>query len=181
MMLRCVVVAAALAGFGMPGLAEPYTAELGTAHEVAHGWKSQQSGSAVAKINLSEDGTTLDFDLVVTGVKLDELAAAGKDGAFGPIHIHNTPQGGPNFFVLQLPGVYVPSEDGFTLTLTDWVIEAPKGGAKVDAAFVVEEIRSGRAYVGLHTHNMLCADSEGKSVPCAAPATALSGAIVKAE
>ena len=83
--------------------------------------------------------------------------------------------------MLQLPGEYVPTDDGFTLTLTDWVIEAPKGGAKVDAAFVVGEIRSGKAYIGLHTENMLCADSEGKSVPCAAPATALSGAIVSAE
>lgn len=181
MLKRCVAMAAAMAMVGMPGLAEGYKAELGTSHEVAGSWKSQQAGSAVATFDLSEDGSTLSLELVVTGVKLDELAAAGKDGAFGPIHIHNTPQGGPNFFVLQLPGDYVATEDGFTLTLTDWTIEAPKGGAKVDAAFVVEEIRAGRAYVGLHTHNMLCADSDGKSMPCAAPATALSGAIVAAD
>ncbi len=178
---RYIFLAAATLLIGLPCFAEGYTAELVASHEIARNWKSQQSGGALAQIDISDDGTKLSLHLTVAGVKLDELAAAGKNGALGPVHIHNTPQGGPNFFVLQLPGEYTATDDGFTLSLSDWTIEAPKGGAKVDAAFVVEEIRAGRAYVGLHTENMLCEDSDGKSVPCAAPATALSGAIVKAD
>lgn len=181
MIMRCAILTAAMSAGGLPAWAETYNSTLDTDHEVADSWQSQQSGAAVATINLSDDGKRLSFDMVVTGLRLDDLAAAGKGGALGPIHIHNTPQGGEKFFVLQLPGEYVETEDGFTLTLTDWVIESPKGGAKVDAAFVVSEIRNGNAYIGLHTDNILCSSSEGKSVACAAPATALSGAIIKSD
>lgn len=128
---------------------------------------------------LSEDGTKLDLDLTATGIRMDELAAAGPEGVLGTIHIHNLPQGGPNFFVLQLPGTFAETEDGFTLTLKDWTIEAPKGGAKVDAAFIVNEIRAGNGYIGLHTLNLLCRDKTDMEIACAAPATALSGQITK--
>lgn len=177
-MLNKILLAAAFTLCGQAVFAESYTAELTNAHAVAAGWKSQQSGGATAQIDLSPDGTTLSLTLQVTGVALDELAAAGKGGVLGPIHIHNAPQGNPEFFVLQLPGSYVETKDGFDLVLKDWTIEAPKGGAKVDAAFVVEQIRKGNAYIGLHTENGICKDAEGKDIACAAPATALSGQIV---
>ncbi|MEI6799648.1 MAG: CHRD domain-containing protein [Pseudomonadota bacterium] len=179
MLSRFGSLAAIILSFGEPCLAESYSAKLLTSHEVAHIWKSHQSGSGLADIVLSQDGTKLSLHLAVTGVKIAELSAAGKNGVLGPVHIHDMPQGGPNFFVLQLPGVYAATEDGFTLTLDNWTIEPPKGGAKVDAAFVVAEIRAGKAYIGLHTQDMLCQDAKGKTIACAAPATALSGAIVK--
>ncbi len=179
MVPRIVLSAAAVIAFGLPCLAESYSATLVAGHEIAHGWKSHHSGSGFSDIELSDDGAKLSLHLTVTGVKIAKLAAAGKNGALGAVHIHSMPQGGPNFFVLQLPGIYTATPDGFTLVLDNWTIEAPKGGAKVDAPFVVEEIRSGRAYVGLHTEDMLCEDAKGISIPCAAPATALSGAILK--
>lgn len=177
--LQLAVITTCLSALAIPAIAESYRANLTAEHEVAKSWRSQQTGSAKADVKLSEDGSLLTLNLQVKGVKLDELAAAGKGGALGPIHIHNAPQGGPNFFVLQLPGQYKATKDGFTLTLKDWKIEAPLGGAKVDAAFVVSEIRSGKAYIGLHTANAKCLDSADASVPCAAPATALSGQLKK--
>lgn len=177
--LQAFIFATCLSAFVVPAFAESYHAELTADHDVAKSWRSQQTGSAKANLKLSDDGSLLTLKLQVTGVKLDELAAAGKDGLLGPIHIHNSPQGGPNFFVLQLPGKYKASQDGFTLTLTDWKIEAPMGGAKVTADFVVNEIRNGKAYIGLHTANARCLNSANVSVPCAAPATALSGQLKK--
>lgn len=180
MILRTALIFSASAFCANASFAEVYTAELTTAHEIAARWKSQQTGGATAQVVLSDDGTRLDLELMVTGVTPQELAAAGPEGVLGSMHIHNLPQGGPNFFALQLPGTIEPTVDGFKLVLTDWKIEPPKGGAKVDAAFVVGEIKSGNAYIGLHTTNLLCQDGKGNKTACAAPATALSGQIVKA-
>lgn len=174
------MLVASVCAMVLPANAEAYRAKLTRDHDIAKNWRSQQAGYGNAKLKLSEDGTHLTLELKVTGIKLDELSAAGKGGVLGPIHIHNSPQGGPNFFILQLPGDYKATKDGFTLTLTDWEIEAPLGGAKVDADFVVNEIRSGKAYIGLHTANAKCLNSADVSVPCAAPATALSGQLKKA-
>lgn len=180
-MLTKSVLASALILVGQASFAESYKASLTNTHEIAAKWKSQQGGTVDVTVALSEDGTKLDFDLVATGLKMDELAAAGPEGVLGTIHIHNLPQGGPNFFVLQLPGTFAETADGFALTLKDWTVEAPKGGAKVDAAFVVDEIRKGNAYIGLHTVNLLCRDKTDMEIACAAPATALSGQISKVE
>jgi hypothetical protein len=157
---------------------EHYVARLDNRHEVAAAWKSQQSGSGVAQIRLSDTGTMLDLDMEVSGVSLEQLAPAGPKGALGAIHIYNMPQNGPNFFVLQLPGTYVRTKDGFRLSLVNWKIPAPAGGAKVSAESVVKEIKAGHAYFGLHTADLQCLGSGGKVVACAAPATALSGRIV---
>lgn len=177
-MRKLFVSSCTLLAFATMANAELFSAELTIQHEVAASWKSEETGSADAQLRISEDGKSLSVFINVRGIGLSELASAGHHGSLGPIHIHNLPQGGDQFFVLQLPGQFDATGDGFTLTLEDWPIEAPGGGAKVSPKFVVEEIRSGNAYFGLHTSNVLCENADGQSIECAAPATALSGQII---
>ncbi|TVP71395.1 MAG: CHRD domain-containing protein [Rhodobacteraceae bacterium] len=152
--------------------------ELCTLHEVAAKWRSQEEGTGIGTITYDTAQGTLSFALSVTGVFPEMLASVGHHGGLGAIHIHNLPQGGPDFFVQHLPGEISEQADGFDFTLADWVMENPGGGADVGADFVLFEMLSGNAFVGLHTHNMQCANAEGRTIPCAAPATALSGQIV---
>ncbi len=156
---------------------ERYHFDLCTDHVIAAGWKSQETGAGAGTIAYDPDQNTLSVDLVVTGIAPEELASAGHHGGLGPIHIHNLPQGGPQFFVQHLPATIKPVGDGFTFILNDWPMEDPASDAKVSADFVISEIRAGNAYVGLHTHNQLCTNPAGQPMTCAAPATALSARI----
>lgn len=154
-------------------------AHLDNTGSTAAGWGSREAGRGHAVIELSPDRRRIAFlQLVLDGVPRDVLADAGGRPELGPIHIHNHPQGGPQFFVLQLPGSYAEIDGTTVLTLRDWEIEAPLGGAQVTPEFVVAEILAGNAYFGVHTHNQLCHDRAGQPATCAAPATALSGDIL---
>lgn len=152
--------------------------DLCTAHEVAAKWNSQENGAGGGTITYDPAEGRLSVALSVTGLFPEMLANAGHHGGLGAIHIHNLPQGGPTFFVQHLPGEISESADGFRFTLVDWKMENPGGGADVGVDFVLSEMLSGNAFVGLHTHNMQCSNAEGRTIPCAAPATALSGQVV---
>ncbi|GGB18840.1 hypothetical protein [Allosediminivita pacifica] len=152
--------------------------EISPGHEVAAHWGSTVPGKGAAYILFDpEAGHIKELVLRIDGVPPDRLANAGPEGLFGPVHIHNYPQGGPDFFILQLPGEFTATETGFEFRLEDWSVEAPLGRKHdgIDATFVMSEIVAGNAYLGLHTDHALCPGNAAGADICAAPATALSG------
>ena len=152
--------------------------EIGPDHEVAAHWGSTVPGKGAAYILFDQEaGHIKELVLRIDGVPHDRLANAGPEGLFGPVHIHNYPQGGPDFFILQLPGDFTATETGFEFRLENWQVEAPLGRKHdgIDAAFVMSEIVAGNAYFGVHTDHALCPGNSGAANICAAPATALSG------
>lgn len=149
-------------------------------HASSSHWDSDvpASGAAYVEIDVTSN-RILDLVIVIEGIAPEQLAPAGPNGMFGAIHIHNYPQGGPNFFIQQLPGEVVRTESGFEFHLDDWFMEDPIVGPSGGAAFVVSEVQSGNAYFGLHTNHTLCRGhtTHGADRSCAAPATAISGHI----
>ncbi|WP_158968475.1 CHRD domain-containing protein [Chachezhania sediminis] len=155
---------------------------LSSDHEIAAHWGSSLAASGQAMIEIEPATGILRYLRVdVDGLAPDELAHAGPNGALGPIHFHNYPQGGPQFFVQQLPGTISATERGLRLEVTDWKMDAPMVGQErgLTAAFVIQEILDGNAYIGLHTTHTACPQNRatGLENSCAAPGTAISGHI----
>jgi hypothetical protein len=154
--------------------------ELSAQHEIARGWGSelQASGSAYMLFDAAA-GRIVELVMTLEGIGIADLAPAGPDGASGAIHIHNYPQGGPDFFVQQLPGTLTETATGIEFRLENWVMEDPLGRKHdgIDAAFVMREVVAGNAYFGVHTIHAACPahDTGAAAGTCAAPATALSG------
>lgn len=155
-----------------------FRADICSQQTISKSWASQHQGTGHAQLRMNPITGVMSVQLDVRGVSLDELAPAGPKGALGAIHIHNYPQGGPDFFVQQLPGDFIPTDNGFRFALKDWPMVAPAGGANVSVAFVISEVLSGNAYIGLHSKQILCANKLEEDIACAAPATALSGSLV---
>lgn len=158
------------------------TSQLSSQHEVAANWGSSLAASGEAQIEIDPDmGTLVHLVLDVAGIVPEDLANAGPNGILGPIHFHNYPQGGPRFFALQLPGTISRTDQGLRLEVTDWKMDAPMVGKDkgLTAAFVIQEIRDGNAYIGLHTLHEACPKNQASGVEgtCAVPGTALSGHI----
>jgi hypothetical protein len=174
-------------GLAVPGAVQPAQAqmdriasELSAEHEVARAWGSQvqASGSAYMLFDAAT-GRIVELVMTLDGVSAADLAPAGPKGAFGAIHIHNYPQGGPDFFVQQLPGTITETDTGIEFRLENWTLEDPLGRKHdgIDAAFVMAEVMAGNAYFGVHTTDLACPENrkDGIEGSCAAPATALSG------
>lgn len=179
------ILGAAVAGaiaLPLPAAAEVAraVAEMRNNHETSAHWGSAVPGQGAASLIFdAEAGTILELVMRIDGISPETLANAGPNGVLGPIHIHNYPQGGPNFFVQQLPGEIEETETGFIFRLSNWTVEDPKVGPDGGAAFVLSEVANGNAYFGLHTSHTLCPGNqkEGMENLCAAPGTALSGHI----
>jgi hypothetical protein len=154
--------------------------EISPAHHVSEHWGSTVPGSGAAYILFDTENLLIkEMVMRVDGIAPEALANAGPNGSFGSIHIHNYPQGGPDFFIQQLPGDITATPTGFEFRLSNWKVEAPLGRKHdgIDAAFVLQEIVAGNAYFGLHTTHALCPGNtkDGVAGTCAAPGTALSG------
>ncbi len=89
------------------------------------------------------------------------------------MHFHNFPQGGPNFFVQQLPGTYYSLGKHFFFELKNWTMESPGNRLNLSPSFVLQEIINGNVYIGIHTNEKKCFDAPNDS--CAAPGTAIAG------
>ncbi|NIZ09770.1 hypothetical protein [Pseudooceanicola sp. HF7] len=114
---------------------------LSSDHEISAHWGSSLTATGQATIEIEPDTGILRYLRVdVDGIAPDQLANAGPNGALGPIHFHNYPQGGPQFFVQQLPGTISATETGLRLEVTDWKMDAPMVGQErgLTAAFVVQ-------------------------------------------
>lgn len=155
-----------------------FVAHICSNHVVSDTWQSKHPALGRVSMRLDTDSARLSLDMSVSNFSEDELAAAGPSGVLGAIHIHNLPQGGPQFFVQQLPGKIISTDTGFDFILENWSMTAPMGGAKVSVEFVIAEILSGNAYIGVHSSRILCEDATRREVACSAPATALSGTLI---
>lgn len=180
---RKTVVALALACWStqvIPANAQQqeFVADICGQHLVSSTWGSQHTATGKAQLHVNPETNRLSLELNVRDFSPEDFAPAGPDGILGAIHIHNYPQGGPRFFVQQLPGQVTPTDTGFTFSLKDWPMSPPKGGAKVSVEFVISEILSGNAYIGVHSSQILCSDAARRDIACAAPATALSGTLI---
>lgn len=180
--VHALVASLCFATCASPALSEVFraTAELSRDHSIAHGWGSSVEGTGYAFIDIDLEARTLTHLLIhVYGIFPADLATAGPGGALGAIHFHNYPQGGPNFFVQQLPGTTTRTDYGMQFELENWLFEDPLVGAErgLTAQFVIDEIVAGNAYIGLHTSHTLCSQNQrgGHNGSCAAPGTALSG------
>lgn len=155
--------------------------EMRASHPTSANWGSTHEGWGAASLTYNRDeGRIIELVMTISGVAPDTLASAGPGGVLGPIHIHNYPQGGPDFFVQQMPGEIEATEDGFIYRVSNWTMEpAMVGPDHVDVDFVLSEIAAGNAYFGLHTTDAFCPGNkkEGVAGTCAAPGTALSGHI----
>ena len=169
---------------GVPAFAEVnhYEATLSSTHESSSAWSSAVTAVGTAKVSVDHaNGVINSFELRLTGLNIEDLAPAGPNGSFGSIHFHNYPQGGPNFFVQQLPLTAQENDGTLIFSLSGWKVEDPVKGIG-DASFVLNEILSGNAYIGVHTNGMNCkSPATGESISCAAPATAISGHVVLTE
>jgi len=166
---------------GSPAMAElkRVVSELHSGHAIAAHWESTLDAKGAAYMVYDpEKGRIIELVMQIDGITSEDLASAGPEGAFGAIHIHNYPQGGPDFFILQLPGEVAQIAGGVEFRLEDWQIEAPLGRKHdgIDAAFVLAEIAKGNAYFGFHTHDRARPRNQKPSMVAAgaAPGTALS-------
>ena len=166
----------------MPGFAAAElrraVSDIGPGHEVAARWGSAVPGHGAAYMLFDpEAGEIIELVMRIDGVPPETLAAVGPEGRLGAIHIHNYPQGGPDFFVQQLPGTITATDTGFEFRLETWLMEDPLVGPEGGAAFVLSEVMAGNAYFGMHTTDALCPANQkpGIETLCKAPATALSG------
>jgi hypothetical protein len=151
---------------------------LSPEHEISANWGSSVAATGSGEIQFDRETGKIDvLRIKVDGIKIDELAPAGPNGVLGAIHIHNYPQGGPQFFVQHLPGKLTATETGFVFELSDWIVEDPKVKPGLTADFVLSEIENGNAYFGLHSVHHACPKNQkdGVAGTCAAPGTAISG------
>ncbi|GAA4224564.1 hypothetical protein GCM10022290_28330 [Sagittula marina] len=154
--------------------------EMRASHAVSAHWGSSVPAQGAASLTYDRDtGTIIELVMTIDGTSTDDLAPAGPGGMLGSIHIHNYPQGGPNFFIQQLPGEFEETDSGFVFRVSNWKVEDPIVGPEGGADFVLSEVERGNAYFGLHTNHALCPGNtkDGVAGTCAAPGTALSGHI----
>lgn len=137
-------------------------------------WGSQAGGYGIATLRFSTSPPIIhNLQVFVANVSVSMLASAGPGGVLGPMHFHNFPQGGPNFFVQQLPGTYYNYGKHFFFELKEWKMGSPGNRRDLPPSFVLQEILDGNVYLGIHTNEIKCFDAPNDS--CAAPGTAIAG------
>ena len=118
------VVAAVLAAFVLTGSAFAAGDAVFTAHLSGDKEPTNTGSKAVgdAKIVVHTATQTVDVDLKVSGIKLNNFWDKVHHAPVGPIHLHHYAANGDVTLVMPFPmgPIYAETKDGFTVTVRDY-------------------------------------------------------------
>lgn len=172
-MLRLATSAAALAMIASAASATTFTfnSVLNSAQAVP---ASDSSATGTATLKIDDVDETLDFRLDVSGITLDGLWDTLVAAPAGPIHFHDAPKGSTGPIVIPFPFdmTYAATDDGFSLTTTDYAFATAIDTAGVSETF--DEFLDGMLkrsyYINIHTDVMPDGEIRGQLTPVPLPA-----------
>lgn len=152
-MIRRFVLVTAVIGAASPVAAAElrYTATLAGAQ---YPTETGSAATGTATLTIDTEAQTIDAQIVITGLKFDDLSHHLAHSRMGPMHLHRY-QGDDVTLITPFPfgDTYVETADGFTVTVTDFpyaeAAERTRSNLTFDqflAALVADPI-----YLNLHT------------------------------
>src|SRR5262249_14504299 len=148
-----------------------FTAALG-GHAQPTNTGSDATGKA--RIVVDTDARTVDVDLDVTGITLDELWRPLAASPMGPIHLHlygshdhSDPNSASLLFPLPMGPSYAATAKGFHVATHAAPYAAGAAIVKTDASFeaFVAAMQSGRVVLNIHTDTEHDGEISGEVVP----------------
>lgn len=181
-------MAAALAGLTLPSLAlffaAPTRAEVVSFHATlgGHQTPTDTGSNATGEAAIAVDTTarTVDVDLTVHGLTIDQLWGPLKKAAMGPIHLHrysshdhSDPNSSALAFPLPMGPSYTATADGFRVVVKGAAYAQAAALVKSDVSFddFLMSMKMGAVVLNIHTEADHDGEISGEVTPVANAST----------
>jgi len=166
-MNRRFVLVTAIIGAASPAIAAErhYTATLaGTQHPTETG----STATGTATLTVDTETQTIDAQIVITGLKFDDLSQHLAHSRMGPMHLHRY-QGDDVTLIAPFPfgETYAETADGFTVTVTDYPYADAAERTRSSLSFdqFLTALASDPIYLNVHTEAFGDGEISGRVAP----------------
>lgn len=168
-MIRRFVLVTAVIGAASPAFATElhYSATLGGSQ---YPTETGSSASGTATLTVDTEMQTIDAQIVISGLKFDDLAHHLAHSRMGPMHLHRY-QGDDVTLIAPFPfgDNYVETADGFTVTVQDFPYAEAAERTRSELSFeqFLAALAADPIYLNVHTEAFGDGEISGRIVPAA--------------